>query len=238
MTPLLPLAVLDRVIDLALEEDAARGDVTTSLTIDPGARGVAHAETREQIVVAGLDVFARTFTRVDPSVQVEPLVQDGATVGPRAHLALVRGPVAAILMGERVALNLLQRMCGIATTTAAFVEAARRGGKARVVDTRKTTPGLRVLERYAVRCGGGLNHREDLGSGVLIKDNHVAACGGVGPAVAKARAHAPHPLKIEVEVSTLAELDEAIARTGVDVISAGALTHSVRAADIALELHA
>jgi nicotinate-nucleotide pyrophosphorylase (carboxylating) len=172
-------------------------------------------------------------------------------------------------------------MCGVATQTAAFVEAARRGGTARVVDTRKTTPGLRALERYAVRCGGGINHREDLAAGVLIKDNHVAACGGVTAAVKKARAKAPHPLRIEVEVRTLAELDEAvaagtdivlldnmaketmaeavkkhggkvileasggvrldtieeIARTGVDVISAGALTHSVKASDISLELH-
>lgn len=277
----LPLAVVDRILDAALEEDAGRGDVTTDLTIDAAATGLAHAETREAIVVAGLSVFARTFARVDPGVEVELLSADGARLAPGAHLANVRGRVASLLMAERVALNLLQRMCGIATQTAAFVEAARRGGKARVVDTRKTTPGLRALERYAVRCGGGKNHREDLGSGVLIKDNHVAACGGVAAAVRRAKERAPHPLRIEVEVRTLDELEqavaagaevvllddmalegmaeavrrhtgrvlleasggvrldtiEAIARTGVDVISAGALTHSVRAVDIALELH-
>jgi len=277
----LPLAIVDRLLDLALEEDAGRGDVTTALTIDPEALGLAHAETREAIVVAGLSVFARTFARVDPDVAVELLTADGARLAAGAHLANVRGRVASILMAERVALNVLQRMCGIATQTAAFVEAARRGGKARVVDTRKTTPGLRALERYAVRCGGGVNHREDLGSGVLIKDNHVAACGGVAAAVRRAKERAPHPLRIEVEVRTLEQLDEAvsagaeivllddmaretmaeavrrhggrvlleasggvrldtieeIARTGVDVISAGALTHSVRAVDIALELH-
>jgi nicotinate-nucleotide pyrophosphorylase (carboxylating) len=279
---ILPLAVMDRVLDAALEEDAGRGDVTTALTIDPEARGVAHAETRESIVVAGMPVFARVFTRVDPDVAVEILVAEGARAAKGAQLAIVTGRVASLLMAERVALNLLQRMCGVATQTAAFVEAARRGGPARVVDTRKTTPGLRALERYAVRCGGGVNHREDLAAGVLIKDNHVAACGGVTAAVKKARAKAPHPLRIEVEVRTLAELDEAvaagadivlldnmttptmaeavmkhggkvileasggvrldtieeIARTGVDVISAGALTHSVKASDISLELHA
>ena len=277
---MLPMAILDRVIDTALEEDAGHGDVTTALTIPPDAQGTAFAETREAIVVAGLGVFARTFERVDPDVVVELLVQDGARAAPGDRLARVRGRIASLLMAERVSLNLLQRMCGIASTTAAFVEAARRGGGARVVDTRKTTPGLRALERYSVRCGGGLNHREDLGSGVLIKDNHVDACGGVAEAVRRALERAPHPLRIEVEVRTLAELDEAvgagahvvlldnmdlptltqavrrasgkvvleasggvrldtieaIAHTGVDVISVGALTHSVRASDIALEL--
>ncbi|MBI2898025.1 MAG: carboxylating nicotinate-nucleotide diphosphorylase [Deltaproteobacteria bacterium] len=276
----LPIAAIDRIVDLALEEDAARGDVTTRLTVGPGRLGVAHAAAREELAVAGLGVFARVFARVDSSIEVQRLAAEGAWVAAGARLATVRGRVAPILAGERVALNILQRMCGIASTTRRFVEAAARGGRARVCDTRKTTPGLRLLERYAVRCGGGHNHREDLCSGVLIKDNHLAACGGVRPAVLAAKAGAPHPLRIEVEVTTLAELDEAlaagadavlldnmdpgtmteavrraaghalveasggvrletveaIARTGVDVISVGALTHSARAADIALDL--
>ncbi len=273
-----PIAI-DRVVDLALEEDLAAGDLTTEACVDPEARAVAHAVARQELVVCGGPVFARVFERLDPAARVETVAEEGAKVARGAKLWTARGPARAILMGERVALNLAQRMSGVATLTRAFVEALPKGSAARIADTRKTTPGLRALERYAVRVGGGRNHRDNLGSAVLIKDNHIIACGGVRQAIERARAFAPHTSRIECEVETLDQLDEALAakadvvlldnmdaptvaeavlrargralteasggvtlarvpdlaRAGVDVLSAGALTHSAPAADIGLD---
>jgi nicotinate-nucleotide pyrophosphorylase (carboxylating) len=211
-----PLEV-SRVIETALAEDLAAGDVTTRTVVPPGAIAEGTFGAREPLVVAGVGVAAAVFARLDPRVEVAVERADGARVAAREVIARVRGPAHAVLTGERVALNLLQRMSGVATRTRAFVDALPPGSRARVTDTRKTTPGLRALERYAVRCGGGVNHRNDLGAGVLIKDNHIVLCGGVGAAVARARAGAPHPLRIEVEVDSLAMFDEAVAAAA-DVI--------------------
>jgi nicotinate-nucleotide pyrophosphorylase (carboxylating) len=178
---------------------------------------VAHAIARTPIVVCGGPVFARVFARIDASLSVEIRVADGARAAAGQSLWTVRGRARPILMGERVALNLVQRMCGVATQTRAFVDAVPAGHKTRITDTRKTTPGLRALERYAVRVGGGHNHRDDLGAAVLIKDNHVASCGGVRAAIERARARAPHTAKIECEVDSLDELDEALA-AGADIV--------------------
>lgn len=275
----LPAVIVDRVVTLALEEDLASGDLTTEACIDPGAQAVAHAVARRPLVACGGPVFARVFARVDASLAVESHVAEGAQVPADAKLWTVRGRARSILMGERVALNFVQRMAGVATQARRYVDAVPAGCATRIADTRKTTPGLRALERYAVRAGGAHNHRDDLGAAVLIKDNHIAACGGVGAAIARARAAAPHTAKIECEVDTLAQLDEALAagadivlldnmsaatvaeavarargkalleasgsitlervaefaRAGVDVITVGALTHSVQAADIGID---
>lgn len=203
--------VVDRVIALALEEDLASGDLTTEACIDAEARAVAHAVARQPVVVCGGSVFARVFTRVDATLVVDRHVADGQLVGPGTRLWTVRGGARGILMGERVALNLVQRMTGVATQARRYVEALPPASKTRITDTRKTTPGLRALERYAVRTGGAHNHRDDLGSAVLIKDNHVAACGGVRAAIVRARSAAPHTAKIECEVDTLEQLEIALA---------------------------
>jgi nicotinate-nucleotide pyrophosphorylase (carboxylating) len=275
----LPLVLIDRVVTLALEEDLASGDLTTEACVHPEANAVAFAVAREPMVVCGGSVFARVFTRIDDSLSIDVQAAEGARVGSSARLWTVRGRARSILMGERVALNLVQRLCGVATRTRAYVDAVPAGCKTRVTDTRKTTPGLRALERYAVRVGGGHNHRDDLGAAVLIKDNHIAACGSVREAIERAREAAPHTAKIECEVESLEQLDEALvagadivmldnmeasaieqavkrargrarleasggigladvaelARTGVDAISVGALTHSVAAADVGLD---
>jgi nicotinate-nucleotide pyrophosphorylase (carboxylating) len=206
----LPEPLIDQVVVRALEEDLGSGDLTTEACIDPGAQAVANAVARMPIVVCGGAVFARVFARVDASLKVELHAADGARSSGRERLWTVRGRARPILMAERVALNLVQRMCGVATQTRAFVDAIPSGCKTRITDTRKTTPGLRALERYAVRVGGGHNHRDDLGAAVLIKDNHVAACGGVRAAIERARAAAPHTAKIECEVDSLEQLDEAL----------------------------
>ena len=213
----LPLVVVDRVIATALEEDLSSGDLTTEACIDADARAVAHAVARKDMVVCGGPVFARVFARVDPSVAIESHAGDGTLATAGSRLWTVRGRARSILMGERVALNLVQRMCGVASQARRYVDALPPGSKTRVTDTRKTTPGLRALERYAVRAGGAHNHRDDLGAAVLIKDNHVAACGGVRAAIERARASAPHTAKIECEVDTLAQLDEALA-AGADIV--------------------
>lgn len=207
----LPAVIVDRVVAAALEEDVASGDVTTEACIDADARATAHAVARAPLVACGGAVFARVFGRVDASLAVRSHVEEGARVEAGARLWSVTGRARSILTAERVALNFVQRMCGVATKTRAFVDAVPAGCSTRVTDTRKTTPGLRALERYAVRVGGGRNHRDDLGAAVLIKDNHVAACGGVRAAVERARAHAPHTASIECEVDSLAQLDEALA---------------------------
>jgi nicotinate-nucleotide pyrophosphorylase (carboxylating) len=275
----LPPGVVDRVVALAIEEDLASGDLTTEACIDPGALAVAHAVARTPTVACGGPVFLRVFAQVDPRLAVEAHAAEGARVEAGARLWSVRGRARSVLMGERVALNFVQRMCGIAWATRGYVDALPPGSKTRVTDTRKTTPGLRALERYSVRVGGGHNHRDNLGAAVLIKDNHVVACGGVGAAIARARARASHTARVECEVDSLDQLEEALAagadivlldnmttptiaeavrrargralleasggvtlerigelaRAGVDAISVGALTHSVRAADIGLD---
>lgn len=271
--------VLERIVRAALEEDIARGDLTSEATIAPETSGEATFGARERLVLSGLPVLATVFRLVDPRVAFTAEAADGDWLEAGAIAARIAGPARSILLGERVALNFAQRMSGIATQARRYVDALPAGSRCRIADTRKTTPGLRALERYAVRCGGAHNHREDLGAAVLIKDNHIAACGGVRTAIERARAHAPHTSRIECEVDTRAQLEEALdagadivlldnfddaacrdavalasgraileasgnvtleripklAATGVDVISSGALTHSVRAMDLGLD---
>ena len=277
---MLPAALLDDVIDRALAEDLASGDLTTASTVDPATRARAVAVAKAPLVVCGGAVFARVFERVDPSVRVVLDRADGARAARGDVLFTVAGSAHALLAAERTALNFVQRMSGVATLARAYVDRLPPGSRTRVTDTRKTTPGLRALERHAVRTGGAHNHRNDLGSAVLIKDNHIVAAGGIEAAVARARAHAPHTSRIEIEVDTLDQLDvalasgadvimldnfdlaalaegvrrvggralveasggvnldtvRAIAETGVDLVSVGALTHSAPAADISLDL--
>jgi len=268
-----------RLVAMALEEDLGRGDVTTAATVPWATMGEAVLAARRPLVLSGLFVFREVYAQVDPSVEVIEMAADGERLAAGVVAARVRGRAASLLQGERVALNFVQRMSGTATLARAYVDALPADSTTRIADTRKTTPGLRALERYAVRCGGAHNHREDLSSAVLIKDNHVAAAGGVTIAIRRARAHAPHTSRIECEVDTMAQLEEAldagadivmldnfddatlksavalvagraivevsggvtleriprIAAAGVDVISAGALTHSAAAVDLGLD---
>ncbi len=203
--------LLDDVVRRALTEDLVGGDVTSEAVVSPDAIAVADAVAKSELVACGAEVFARTFYTVDPGVRVEQLVADGTRVPPGTVLWRVEGSARSLLAAERTALNLTQRLSGTATLTRRFVDALPPGSPTRIADTRKTTPGLRALERYAVRVGGGKNHRDCLGSAVLIKDNHIAAAGGLGEAVRRARAYAPHTSRIEVEVDTLEQLDEALA---------------------------
>lgn len=216
MTYFLSSPHIDRLIDLALEEDLSAGDVTTQALIPPDLQGEAHIRAKEKLVVAGLPVAARVFGKLAPEVQFAPQVQDGQEVEPGTALAILTGPVVPILTGERVAVNFLQHLSGIATFTQKMVAAVAFLPVA-LVDTRKTTPGWRVLEKYAVRLGGGRNHRGGLFDGVLIKNNHLTAVGSITEAVRRARKSAPHTLKIEVEVTSLAELEEALG-IGADII--------------------
>lgn len=274
----LSAAHIDEIIERALLEDFGAGDVTSEAILSPEERASATATAKSDQVVCGTSVARAVFRRLDPDVEFEALVQEGERVAPLTPIWRVRGLARPMLAAERPALNLAQRMGGIATLTRRFVERLPKGSKVRITDTRKTTPGLRVLERYAVRVGGGYNHRDNLSSAVLIKDNHIAAAGSVRSAVLKAKAYAPHTMRVEVEVETLDMLDEALAAgadivmldnfaleelpaavernagrvllevsgnvtedrvealalTGIDIISVGALTHSPRAADISL----
>lgn len=267
------------IIRNALAEDIGDGDVTTLNTIPEDSLVKGEFLTKEPGVVAGLAVVHEVFRQLDPRVEVTDLVADGDPVTPGQVIATIRGPGRAVLMGERVALNFLQRMSGIATMTRRFVEAIEGTG-AVMLDTRKTAPGLRVLDKWAVRLGGGQNHRFGLYDMAMIKDNHIAAVGGLAEAVKRVRAGDPRQRPIEVEVTTLDQLQEAlalpvdrilldnmtleqmrtavhmaagripleasgnvtldtvgaIAATGVDFISSGALTHSVKALDISLDL--
>jgi nicotinate-nucleotide pyrophosphorylase (carboxylating) len=207
----------EHVVDLALEEDLASGDLTTEACIPDGVRAVAHAVARRPMVACGGAVFQYVFSKIDPKVTFEAHVTEGAPVEWGVRMWTVRGPARAILMGERTALNFVQRMCGIATLARTYVSALPQGSRTRIIDTRKTTPGLRALERYAVRCGGAHNHRDNLGSAVLIKDNHIAAAGSISAAIDRAKLSAPHTTKIECEVESLEGLDEAIA-AGADVV--------------------
>jgi nicotinate-nucleotide pyrophosphorylase (carboxylating) len=268
------------VIDRALAEDVGRGDPTTEATVPESLETIAHVIFREPGIVCGLDVALEVIRRLDRDADMEVLVPDGAGVAdPPATVARMRASARAMLTAERTALNLLQRLSGIATMTGRYV-AAVDGTGAEILDTRKTAPGLRELDKHAVACGGGTNHRSDLGAAILIKDNHVALAGGVAGAVRAARSARPD-LHVQAEADTLDQLQEAIAAgadsvlldnmppdrlrravaiaagrvrleasggitlenvravadTGVDAISIGALTHSVRALDISLEVH-
>ncbi|AMA74503.1 nicotinate-nucleotide pyrophosphorylase [Aneurinibacillus sp. XH2] len=203
--------LLDRQIELWLEEDIGFGDVTSLSTVPDELEGVGILYAKQEGVIAGLEVAARVFAFVDSSLVFSPKVAEGSFVGKGAVIAQVEGRVQSILSGERLALNLLQRLSGIATVTRKYVEVARTASeKVRIVDTRKTTPGLRMLEKYAVAVGGGHNHRLGLFDAVMIKDNHIKAAGGIGPAVERARAAVSHTMRIEVEVETLEQLEEAI----------------------------
>ncbi len=207
---------LDFLLGLALEEDLGHGDVTTAAVVSPDRMGDAVVLGREPLVLSGSYPFRRVFELVDPSVRVEAFFKDGERVAPGVSIFKIMGPFNSILMGERTALNLLQRFSGIATLTQRMVEALE-GTSCRLLDTRKTTPLWRALEKKAVRDGGGSNHRFGLSDGILIKDNHIAAAGGVTDAVNRAKGGAPHTLKIEVEVDNLRQLEEAL-RAGVDIV--------------------
>jgi len=268
---------IKKVIKFALAEDIGTGDITTQATVSPKKKGRAIAIAKEDFIIAGIDVFAETFQFLDENTKIKKLMNDGRRAKKGDVIAEVSGSLSNILQAERVALNLFQRMCGIATVTAKYVKAVR-GTKVKILDTRKTVPGLRILDKMAVRIGGGRNHRIGLYDGVLIKDNHIEAAGDITSAV-KAQRKNPF-MKIEVETKNIKEVKEAlkcdvdvimldnmsvpamkkavdfvngrtlleasgnvslknvadIAAIGVDFISIGELTHSVRAADISLKI--
>ncbi|MBK3399278.1 MULTISPECIES: carboxylating nicotinate-nucleotide diphosphorylase [Methylobacterium] len=218
LPPALPRLMVEPIVRAALLEDLGRaGDLTTDSIVPAEARFSGAIVSRQAGTVAGTDAAALAFALLDSTVRVSVLRPDGSRVAPGEAVIALDGPARAILSAERVALNLLCRLSGVATATASLVEAARPHGKARIVCTRKTTPGLRSLEKHAVRAGGGANHRFGLDDAVLIKDNHVAVAGGVAPAVRRARAGVGHLVKIEVEVDTLAQLDEALS-VGADAV--------------------
>jgi nicotinate-nucleotide pyrophosphorylase (carboxylating) len=271
--------LIDELLRGFLREDLEHGDITTEAIFSGAETASASLRAREPLLAVGLEtVAARVFRLLDEQLTFTQIVPDGAQRKSGEVLMTISGPVRSILRGERVALNLVQRLCGIATLTHKYVEAIQ-DCKAALADTRKTTPGLRLLEKYAVRIGGGRNHRYSLSDGVLIKDNHIAACRSISEAVRRARAVVPHTIAIEVETDTLAQVEEclrcgvqiimldnmdvptlrqavamigdkalveasggvnlhtvrAIAETGVDIISVGALTHSAPACDIGLD---
>lgn len=276
---------IEEIIDRALAEDLGKGDVTTEALILGDQRGTGFVVAKKEGILAGTGAAKQVFHRVGPELKVEIILEDGARIKPGSKVAKVSGNIASILKAERVALNFLQHLSGIASETNRYVEAVK-GLPVRIMDTRKTTPGLRSLEKYAVKVGGGENHRMNLGDGILIKDNHLVALRSRGlnikEIVAKARQNAPQHLPVEVEVGTVSEALEAVeagadivmldnmsledmrkavksihghalieasggitldnvravAESGVDFISIGALTHSARALDISLELEA
>jgi nicotinate-nucleotide pyrophosphorylase (carboxylating) len=274
-----PALLVEPVVRAALEEDLGRaGDITSAMTIADGTQATARLVARKPGHICGLNCAEAAFRLVDPSLGFTPAIADGDAVTAGALLATIAGPARSLLTGERVALNFLGYLSGVATATAALVTAVE-GTRARIVCTRKTIPGLRALQKYAVRCGGGFNHRFGLDDAVLVKDNHIAAAGGIAPALSRLRAGLGHMVRIEVEVDTLAQLEEAlthavdvvlldnmapemlaravaltkgravleasgnvtlatvraIAQTGVDYISAGAITHSAPNLDIGLD---
>jgi nicotinate-nucleotide pyrophosphorylase (carboxylating) len=207
---------MDSIIRMALEEDLETGDLTTDAIISPDSTGKAALETREDIVLAGLQVFSRVFELIDPMIEFEYLYKDGQSVGAGQVICNVAGAISAILKAERTALNFVQRMSGIATLTREYVNRAG-SGKVKILDTRKTTPGLRLFDKYAVRMGGGFNHRFGLFDGILIKDNHITAAGSIAEAVKLAKKNAPHTIKIEVEIEKIDGIEEAIV-AGADTI--------------------
>ena len=222
---------VEKLIDLWLQEDVGHGDLTATLMIDAAAQAEFVVNAREHMVVAGLEVMAMVFRRWEPAIQVELLRHDGSRVPAGAPLARISGPAQGILTAERTALNIVQRMSGIATETARYV-AEIGDSKARLVDTRKTTPGLRMLEKHAVLCGGASSHRLGLDSGVMLKDNHIAVCGSIAAAVARARAAVPILTRIEVECDRLDQVDEALA-AGADVIMLDNMTLDIMAEAVA-----
>lgn len=275
----LPRFLVEQAVDAALAEDLGSvGDITTDAIIPAESQGEASIVARKTGVIAGLDLVEAAFKSLDPETRFRRVVQDASKVEAGGTIATVAGKTRALLIGERTALNFLGRLSGIATLTAAYV-AAIQGTRAKIVETRKTTPGLRAFEKYAVRCGGGMNHRFGLYDAVLVKDNHIAAAGGLAGALQKLRARVGHLVRIEIEVDTLDQLEDAlnfpidavlldnmdvetlrkavalvngrvvteasggvtlenvgeIAKTGVDLISVGALTHSARNLDSSLE---
>ena len=208
------------MIDAALAEDVGQGDPTTDALIEPGLNGSATLVSREDGVIAGIDVAVEVFTQFDPELDTEPLVKDGSSVNAGEQLASVSGSMASILKAERTAVNFLQHLSGVATMTRRYVDAVQ-GFRAQIVDTRKTTPGLRKLEKHAVAMGGGRNHRYNLGDGILIKDNHIEAMAlqgiGIGDVVKRAHARASHMIKVEIEVETLEQLEEVL-EAGADLV--------------------
>lgn len=208
--------VTDRLIDLWLTEDIGACDLTVQVMIEADEIGKFHMNAREPMIVAGIEVAARVFKRYDPELKVKLLVKDGDKVEKGAILIEVEGAARSVLTAERTALNIAQRLSGIANETARYV-AAIAGTKARLIDTRKTTPGLRMMEKHAVTCGGGLNHRLGLDNGVMIKDNHIAVCGSISAAVERARKKLPVLTKLEVECDRLEQVEEAV-KAGADVI--------------------
>ena len=272
-------AQFDKIIKTALEEDIGQGDITTDAIVESNVKGRAVLETRENIVLAGLPVFMRTFTLIDPGILFETFYEDGQDVSAGNVICSVKGSMSAILKAERTALNFIQRMSGIATLTREYVSSVS-SEDVKILDTRKTVPGLRYIDKYSVTMGGGQNHRFGLFDAVLIKDNHIAAAGSIAGAVKAAKDNAQDGVKVEVEVENLEDAREAIdagadsilldnmtahemkkavedvkgrvpieasgginldnireiAETGVNFISIGALTHSVRAVDLSLEV--
>jgi len=211
-----PDDAVGRLIELALEEDVGPGDRTAEACVPAQARGTALVVAKEPLVVSGVSAAARVFRALDPACELEALLGEGEAAGAGAGVLRVRGSLRALLSAERTALNLLQRLCGIATFTQKYAQALR-GTRTRLLDTRKTTPGMRVLEKAAVRAGGGSNHRGALFDGILVKDNHAAAAGGIGEAVRRAKAAASPFLRVEAEVSTPEQIEEALA-AGADLL--------------------
>lgn len=207
---MLDLYLVNRLIDQWLAEDIGHGDITSLTMIDAEAQGAFHMNARQPIALAGIEVAGACFRRYDPTVEVELTAEDGDRVAPKATLLKVKGKARSLLTVERTALNIAQHLSGIATETARWMDEIK-GTKAKLIDTRKTTPGLRALQKHAVICGGGANHRLGLDSGVMIKDNHIAVCGSITKAIERARRNAPSLVKIEVECDRLEQVREAVA---------------------------
>lgn len=214
-TPLPP--VVEQLVDMALNEDLGNGDITTRLTVPPRSRSAGSVIARQSMVVSGSDVFVLVLSKVDPTIETSIRIGDGERAAADDVLIEVSGPTDSLLMAERVALNFLQRLSGVATLTRSFVDRLPDSVTTAITDTRKTSPGMRYLERRAVVHGGGRNHRADLGGGILIKENHIVAAGSVRRAVAACKALGPHPLRVEVEVRNEQELAEAL-EAGADAV--------------------
>ncbi|MFL5098720.1 MAG: carboxylating nicotinate-nucleotide diphosphorylase [Xanthobacteraceae bacterium] len=213
---MLDLFTVSRLVDFWLAEDIGHGDLTSLAMIDADARGAFHMNARQPLTLAGIEVAAACFRRYDPEIEIEMAAADGQRVGSKTRLMAVSGRAQSVLTVERTALNIVQHLSGIATETSRFVDAIA-GTRARLIDTRKTTPGLRMLEKHAVVCGGGANHRLGLDGGVLIKDNHIAVAGSIVKAVERARSRVPSLIKIEVECDRLDQVREAV-DAGADII--------------------
>ena len=207
---MIPEPMLDEWLLAALREDLGSGDVTSEILVPPGLHGQAVIQAKEPLIVAGLEIAIRAFNLLSGEVRVLARSEDGRKVAAGAVLLELEGAVRDLLGGERVALNILQHLSGVATLTRRFVDAVEGTGT-KILDTRKTLPGMRTLEKYAVRVGGGVNHRSSLSEGILVKENHLAACGGVTEAVKALKRKAPHTLRVEIEASTLEEVEEALA---------------------------